>query len=360
MSASLTHANGSASVLRARAQVPAWGRWWLDVDLADDSSLAAGDAVSVSLGGVTLVGAVVSGGEAYGRASYRIVAGSDGWSQDVEAKGYQDDSGVSIASVITDTASTVGEPISSPPSTRTGYHFTRKRGPAVDVLNALAPRAWYVELDGITRFGPRDDTTVDTDDPRTDRAVADTAITLETSDLSPYVPGAVVDGVGPAVDVEYLLNASRLSVTLYAGPRSSRELDAFRRILDALDPLRAYRCPYEYRVVTQDGDALNLQPVRVSAGLPDLARVPVRLAPGVRATHTLGSLVIVAFADGDPSRPFVVACDDPSAPGWAPTKLVIDGTAIELGDGALVGVARLGDTAGPYAITTASSKVKSL
>ena len=330
MTALLTYADGSSSVVRARVQIPAWGRWWCDLDLEGDLSIAAGTSVNVLLGGIELVGATVSGGSAYGRSAYRIVAGTDGWSSEVAAESYQDDAGVPIKVLVQDVASLVGETVQSLPTTRVGQHYARRSGYAIETLNRVAPRAWYVGFDGITRIGARDASTVANTDVITERLLADTAIRIETSALTPYVPGCTVGSFGPAVDVEYALDASRLSVTLFSGPRSSRELDAFRRILDAIDPLRGYRNPIEYRVVTQDGNVLNLQPVRVSAGMPDLARVPVRLGPGQSATHTLGSLVLVVFVDGDPSRPCVIAGDDADAPGWSPTKHVIDGTTIAI------------------------------
>jgi hypothetical protein len=88
--------------------------------------------------------------------------------------------------------------------------------------------------------------------------------------------------------------------------------------------------------------------------MPDLERVPVRLAPGVRAEHYLGSLVTVAFLDGDPSRPAVVTGPAAGEPGWMPIEL-------QLGETTPLGVARLTDPVlcGPYAgtITGASSTV---
>jgi hypothetical protein len=325
------------------------------VDLADDVELDVGDSATLTISGVDHVGAIVSGGVAYGRSAYRIVAGADGWSESVSAQGYHDSAGVSVALVIGDAARLVGESVGALPSTRVGDHFARRSASAIDVLNALAPRAWYIDRAGVTQFGSRTGSTYEGTDTRTARRVSDTAIELETSDVTPYTPGVDVDGIGAALDVEYRLDASRLTVRVQAGPRTSRELDAFRRVIEALDPLRAYRACYEYRVVTQDGDELNLQPVRASSGMPDLARVPVRLAPGAKAAHALGSLVTVVFLDGDPSRPRVISGDDAGAPGWMPTTL-------ELGDTAPLGVARLNDTvlAGPWAgtITTASSTIK--
>ena len=345
----------SAGVGAARVQIPAWGRWWADVDALTPIDLAAGAPVALEIADVVLRGTVVSGGTHAGRAAYRIVAGAGAWSRTVPARAYRDGSGVQRSTVIADVAAAVGEPIDGAPAGRVGEHYARAEGPASRVLHELAPRAWYVDRDGVTRFGVRPAVVYTGAAPRVDVRPAAGCVELAVAELGPFVPGVVVDGRAPAVDVEYLLTSSRLSVRVFAGATMSRDLESFARLLDALDPRRAYRGAFDFRVVTQDGHTLNLQPVRASAGLPDLERVPVRLAPGVRAKHFLGSLVTVVFLDADPSRPCVITGDDAGAPGWMPLEL-------ELGDGVTLGVARLGDTvlAGPWAgvITNASVRVK--
>jgi hypothetical protein len=346
-----------AVLLRVRVQIPAWGRWWADVDAQDEIALDVGDIVQISVADATLVGAVVSGGVTRrGRAAYRVVAGAGGWGDSVDATAYADDNGVKRSAVITDAANAVGETVSGAPDTRVGAHYARSAGSASRVLHELAPRAWYVGLDGVTYFGERASTTYDGDAPRTAQHPAAGTIELALREgLPAFVPGIVVDGLTPASDVDWHLADRKLRVVVHAAPQASRELDAFRRIFDAMDPRRAYRAVYEYRVVTQDGDALNLQPVRASSGMPDLERVPVRLAPGVEADHALGSLVLVVFVDGDPSRPCVISGDEAGAPGWMPTTLT-------LGETPTLGVARVTDPvlAGPWAgtITSASARIK--
>jgi len=76
---------------------------------------------------------------------------------------------------------------------------------------------------------------------------------------------------------------------------------------------------------------------------------------GLRADVQPGELVLVVFADADPSRPCVVAHDAPDSPGWMPL-------ALELGGPGALGVARITDAvqAGAFAgvITFASARVK--
>jgi hypothetical protein len=136
----------------------------------------------------------------------------------------------------------------------------------------------------------------------------------------------------------------------------ARRHAALAKILAALDPGAQFRGTFEYRVVTQSGERLNLQPVRSRSRLPDLARVPVRAGvPGVKALHALGSKVLVSFLDADPSRPAVVGFDSPDQPGWHPIQLL-------LGDAPQLGVARQTDPviAGGFAgtITLGSVRIK--
>jgi hypothetical protein len=96
--------------------------------------------------------------------------------------------------------------------------------------------------------------------------------------------------------------------------------------MEQLDPLERFRGFYEYRVVTQEGERLNLQPVRVATGMPDLKRVVVRPGvPGCKAQHTLGSRCIVGFIDADPARPCVVSFEDAQSGGFSPDTLFLTG-----------------------------------
>jgi hypothetical protein len=342
---------------RMRVNVPAWGAPWVDVDLTEETALAAGNAVTVVLADLTISGVVVSGGSNGGRSAYHIVGGKGGWNRELPAgRPYADDLGIKVSTVLGDAARAAGETLADVPDTRLGPRFARIVGPASRVLHELAPRNWYVDFAGVTHIGQRPTTTYTGDDPRTrvDKALG--VIDLAVESLAGLVPGVIVDGSRPATDVQYELEGSRLTARIYAAAYGDRFLNAQRRIFEALFPDIRYRGTFEFRVVTQTGERLNLQPVRVSSGFGDLAAVPVRPGmAGLKAMVQLGELVLVTFADADPSRPQVIAHDAPDAPGWMPLQL-------ELGGPGALGIARIGDTvqAGPYAgvITSGSARVK--
>jgi hypothetical protein len=108
-----------------------------------------------------------------------------------------------------------------------------------------------------------------------------------------------------------------------------------------------FRGLYEYRVVTQEDERLNLQAVQVALGMPDIRRAFVR--PGVagcRADVALGSRVLVAFVNADPARPVVVGFEDAEGAGFAPGRLDLvgeDDAAVIAAD-APGRVVRFGDT----------------
>lgn len=340
----------------ARLQCGDWGTWWADCSLADPLELARGAAAQLAFADVNAAGTVVSGGAFEGRAAYRIAGGGGGWGKAVDARAYLDDAGVSSSLVLSDVARDAGETIADLPSDRMGSHFARLSGTASAVLNVLAPRAWRVDFDGVTRMGRRPATVYSGTAPRTRVDTASGVIELAADSLGGLLPGVSIDGSLPATDVEFTLTADRITARVWAASRSSRALSAIERTVLALFPNLRYRGAFEFRIVTQAGERLSLQPVRSATGMPELSNVPVRAGmAGLKAKHMLGSLVIVQFLDADPSRPVVTGFDEPDAPGWMPLEL-------DLGGPGALGVARMTDPvqAGPFigAITLGSLRVK--
>jgi hypothetical protein len=142
-------------------------------------------------------------------------------------------------------------------------------------------------------------------------------------------------------------------------------------IREAIAPTK-FLGSYRYRVAGQSGDTLDVQPVDKSVGLPDLVGLPVHTGcPGAKGELASGSVVLVAFADGKSTLPYVCGFEAVGAPGFVPLEVSIeaddlveigpDATEVNIGDG-VFGAARQNDpvTAGPYAgtITMGSTKVK--
>lgn len=361
----LTATFAGRRVTHARVYLPAWGAWYADVSI-DGEHAITGAAVLV-LNDLTLQGTVLSGGASLGRSDFRVVGGAGGWGKLLPKKSYANDAGVKLAAVVGDAAREAGETFdatSTSSSARLGPAWTRPADLACRVLEQVAPSAWYVGQDGITRLGRRAATAYDGKAARVspiDRARR--RLVLAADLLAPLVPGVVVDGL-EAVDIMHAIDADLgLRTTVYGRgiATASKLLDAYRKMLDQLDPDRVFRGTFEYRVVSLAGNRANLQPVLVSTGMPDLQRVPLR--PGVSGAKSqlaLGSRVLVTWVNADPARPEVVAFEDADGEGFKPVITELDAqTFVKLGAG-LLPVARQGDLAGGiFPVVTTQVKVTS-
>jgi hypothetical protein len=323
-------------VTSALVTVPKWGAWYADVGLDVERTITGTATLKIS--DVTFIGTVLSGGASNGRSSFRIVGGSGGWGKAIPAASEADDAGVKVATILTSVALAAGETLdaSTLPGTRLGPHWARHAGPARDALELVVPGAWYVGEDGMTRIGARASKAwagKAATEP-VDKARGSVVIAPET--LVGLVPGAIVSGV-EAVDVWHAVADGKVRSTVWGSlsSSSSRRLTAWRRLFDALDPGWRFRGVYEYRVVLLSGERLDLQPVRVSSGMPDLRRVPVSAGvAGAKSTVLPGARVFVSFADQSPSRPIVIGFEDADGSGFKPVSTTIDAaTFVKLADG---------------------------
>jgi hypothetical protein len=362
------------ALTNARLHVPAWGVPWAELVLDEEVELSGG--ADLVIADLQLTGTVMSGGPGpTGRSRFRWVCGTGGWGKTLPAKSYANDAGVKASSVLFDAARESGEEIedATMPATRLGPAWAREAAPAARVLEQVVPEGWYVERDGVTRIGKRASVPLVEGALvlSTDKAFG--TVTLQSETIAAILPGVTVSGL-EAVDVLHTLEPSSLRTTLWAAgiSQTTRRLSALRRLFKQLDPRARFRGTYEYRVVTQEGERVNLQPIRVSVGMPSLSRVFVR--PGVagaRADLTLGSRVLVTFVDGDPSRPIVVGFEEADGESFLPGTLSIDASGeLDLGSGAPItkiangtlGIARQTDpvVAGPFGgtITVGSTRAR--
>jgi hypothetical protein len=111
---------------------------------------------------------------------------------------------------------------------------------------------------------------------------------------------------------------------------TDRLWSAFRRLVVATFPSLRFFAPWEYVVAEIDGGNIKAAPSDTTSGMPDVV-MPVRSVAGMTVVPAVGSLVIVAFANGDPSRPRAVAFDETPA-----TSVSLSATSTAVAAGYLV------------------------
>lgn len=323
--------NGNA-VLSCRVNLPKWGAWYADVEIGGADALTG--AATLVLGDLTLVGTILSGGVWQSRARYRIVGGRGGWGKTIKGASYSNDAGLPYAKLLADAALACKETLGVAPVGVAGASYVRPEGRAALVLEQLFPAGWYVDETGVTQIGARLPSVYLGKAVRFERDIACGMVSLAAEDVASLLPGCVVDDI-TAIDVEHTLENDKLRTTVWGegeGAKAGSIADSMRGIVGTLTARHRFFAPWEYRVVTRSGERYALQPVRVSSGMPTLQNVRVRGGvAGAREHLTLGSLVLVSFVDGLPSRPVITGFDDPESPGFIPAELALAGTVVRLG-----------------------------
>lgn len=140
------------------------------------------------------------------------------------------------------------------------------------------------------------------------------------------------------------------------GDRLKRAISAFvRELFPDYDFTKQYTyIVASFNVLTQTAD---LQPAPgIGTLMPTLTEIPIR-TPGVNYILPSGMAVLVGFANGDQTKPYIVSLDAFAGSGFVPTFTGLAGaTPIDVPP---IGgpVARLGDRVGPFVITSGSLKV---
>jgi hypothetical protein len=347
---------------KAEATVPRFGAMWCRAEFADAKAAPAkGSAATLVIAGITFACTVTDSGDRGGVFAVELTGGAGGWAGFAPAPaGYRNDAGQRLSEVVTKLSEAVGETVilGAGVDRSLGALVAVAGGPGAPSSGAVLSQLcrlpegseripWHVDPAGITRLGPRlplgeiAATEVDSGPRREWVAYAE-------EDASLMLPGATVDGREIAeLRIEAEPGHIREVVTFAdSGPAGAHTLSArmLRWVLDIARPLVLWRGIYTYRITGQTGSRFNAVPVssKIAPALSGLRFWPG--AAGHSTTVTTGARCLVAFADGNPNAPVIVAWmprdDDKGKPG----QIVLDATAILLGPLATRGIARLGDT----------------
>ncbi len=322
------------------------GAWYCELDL-DADDVATGK-LKFELDDLVFIGTVISdkSGTEGVRAKCKVVGGNGHLSNVIAAHSYSGGTGVKVGTVVKDILKACGEDLSDLSDGPTldkmlpRWHVTS--GTAERALTALADAtdsAWRVLRDGTVWFGTETWPEVVPDGTLVTESWADGHLLL-AAETPNMVPGTVYQGQ-KIEEVTHHYGTTLRSEIRTSGA-SSALTKAFKGKQQQIDYSREYPC----KVVTQNPDGtLQLLPddeVMRSGGLD---HVPIRYGiPGIKATVASGARCHLAFAAGDPTRPFVGSWE------YDPSKVTLN----SIFDGAQ-SLARVGDlvqSGGPGTIVT--------
>ncbi len=303
------------SPISAELRLPRMGAWYCDLDI--DADVKQAGKVRFKLDDLEHVGTIIPDktGTEGSRAKCRVLAGNGRITSEVSPRSYSHSSGVTIGTVVRDILKDAGEDLSdlsdSAALDRRLARWHLAAGTAAQALTALAEKngcAWRMLRDGTVWFGEETWPEVEPEGVLTDEDWSSGHLTL-ASETPNMVPGTVYQGQ----KIEHVVH--RYGETLRTEIRTTSPGAALQKALRGKQQEVDFSREYPCKVVTQNTDGtLQLLPddeVMRSRGLDN---VPIRYGmPGMKATIASGARCHLAFAAGDPSRPFVCSWEyDPS------------------------------------------------
>ncbi|MGV1035322.1 MAG: hypothetical protein ACOYBP_08945 [Microbacteriaceae bacterium] len=303
------------------------GCWTADVQC--DADQMSGK-VSLDLDGVLFIGTVTKTMKDHAWLHVEIQGGA-GWTQELQPKSYAvNDAGTKAQGVIEDLARTVGETLGSVQldTPRLGSHYVRPAGKAsLALTDCLRGTNWWVDHQGVTQIGARPERTLNAgfDLRAYDRETNQASVTVDRADS--ILCGDIIshEMLPEGFKVKSLTLQWDESVYLRVTLRGDDDMDTLsliERIVERKLSQNLYGI-YEYRVVSQSGQKLNLQATRRKV-LPDLASVPMFPAvPGAKYQLPTGMRVLCCFINADRTRPVVIAFVDETDGAFKPTLVTL-------------------------------------
>jgi hypothetical protein len=179
-------------IVSGSISIPLSGAWVADVALALPVTLPP--KVSLTIGNLTMQGAVYRQASFAGVREARIVAGAGGWSRSVQARAYQSVAGILRSTVLRDAALEVGELVNVLADQILGNYFVRLADKAGRVLRTIGGPMWWIAPNGVTTIGPRTATTIMSPFTAEQYSGAYGTLTIATEDPGAWLPGATFSG----------------------------------------------------------------------------------------------------------------------------------------------------------------------
>lgn len=147
---SFAELNGNR-IISGTVTIPYYGLWTADVALAAAGPLPL--LCTLTIGNLTLQGAVYRSASFTQSRSARLVGGFGGWRKNVPAQAYYNPRGINMSLPLRDAAALVGERVQVANDPIVGTSFVREAAPAERLLRLMAGPEWYVDVNGVTQVG---------------------------------------------------------------------------------------------------------------------------------------------------------------------------------------------------------------
>lgn len=341
------------------------GDWFGDVSTVAGELIPDGTRVEVVIENVTLSCAIVRGGISGDVPRYQL-AGRPEWSASIRPRPYQNNT-VLRSTVFGDIArETLGSSwpslVVAPSELKLGRHYERAgtNGSVVmlakDAINSLG-LPWYVRNDGVTVFATRPSGTVTTQETirvsKRNDAIGLRYVNCE--DVAAFAPGLTFENevIG---ELSYLIAPEDVSLQIWTRAASNAFSDLVRMVWRRLFPRVELQGLFSYSTAGLTPSFTPSLRSTTSRHLPDIGLADAWTIAGHTAELTPGTRVLVAFADGNPATPVIVAVDPSTLPASVAFDVATLGS-IDLAD-AVAPVVRYGDVvtlgaeAGPIAFTS--------
>jgi hypothetical protein len=309
-------------VVSGSLTMPYFGAWVADFSLATDKLVPSGPmACTVTMGNQTLIGTVFRQASFAGQTSVRLVAGAGGWRKAVPSQHYQASGGLSLRTMVQDAAIVVGEQVNVATDQIVGGDYVRENAAAEEVIRQLFGSGWWIAPSGVTQLAPRAGGQIRTPFTAIEWEGARGKFTIATEDYQGWVPGTTF--VGPTVptmqtvsSVSYVVDNDgimRLDVLATDPGDLDRLITPIDAVIRASAPRTTYAAIWEYSVQAVNGSfpniTVDLAPT-ASIPLPTMKNIALRPSVlGATSKPTISTKALVAFANGDPTKPVVIGID---------------------------------------------------
>lgn len=293
---------------RACIVLPRTGAWTADVEHIDAVPTAAvGSSVSLTFGSQTFVGTVVrvQSNQAPGYDT-RIVGGAGRLSAVLRVAQFKSPNLQNVLDVaIRDGRETLSSTASS---LTTSVNFwersSRTLGQELDAIAAAAGLEWKVLLDGTIWLGTPEwtESSIDAVDYQVLESHADTGTMLVAAEDPTILTGETFEGLRVG-QVIHRIEPDATRTEVYTDTGVDRAMGALDALIRRSAPRDLFAF-YEYKVISQSGDTLELG--TLDARMPDLSKVPYRLGvPGAVYMVTAGARCLVGFLGGSEQAPYI-------------------------------------------------------